>query len=117
MHILLIADGRSPIARRWIQGMLALEHRVSLVSSYPCSAVPGVAAQYVLPVAFAGLGGSQAGGAAGAAPSGRQLVSRARKAFLAARYWLGPLTLPSYGRKLRKILAETTPDLIHALRI
>lgn len=117
MHILLIADGRSPIARRWIQGGLALNHRITLVSSYPCPAVPGVQAQYVLPVAFAGMGGSQAGGRAGAASTGRKLVSRARKVFLGGRYYLGPLTLPAYGRMLKKILAETQPDLIHALRI
>jgi hypothetical protein len=57
MHLLLVADGRSPITRRWIQGLLALEHRVTLVSSYPCEAVPGLEGQHILPVAFAGMGG------------------------------------------------------------
>jgi len=119
MHILLLADGRSPITRRWIQGLLALEHRVTLVSSYPCQAVPGVVGLHVLPVAFAGMGGSQAGGARPEGqPSGRRrLVSRARKLFLAGRYWLGPLTLPPYARALRKIIADAQPDLLHALRI
>jgi hypothetical protein len=61
MHILLVADGRSPITRRWIQGLLALRYAVTLVSTYPAEVVPGVEAQHVLPVAFAGMGGSQAG--------------------------------------------------------
>ena len=119
MHILLVADGRSPITRRWIQGLLALEYQVSLVSSYPCPAVEGVRSQHVLPVAFASMGGSQAGG--GAAPQSasnrRRLVSRARGLFLVGRYWLGPLTLPRYAPALRKIIASEAPDLIHALRI
>ena len=118
MHILLVADGRSPIAQRWIRGMLALEHRVTLVSTYPCPQIDGVAAQYVLPVAFAEMGGSQAGGRAGGGTAARRwLVSRARKIFLTGRYWLGPLTLPAYARELRKILAAAQPDLVHALRI
>ncbi len=118
MHILLVADGRSPITIRWIQGLLALEHQVTLVSTYPCTAVAGVMAQHVLPVAFGAMGGSQAGGrAAGGAANRRWLVSRARKLFLTGRYWLGPLTLPAYARELRKILAESRPNLVHALRI
>lgn len=116
MHILLVADGRSPITRRWVEGVLALKHEVTLVSSYACPAMPGVRAQYVLPVAFAAWGGSQAAAAASGPPR-RGLVSRARKLFLAGRYWLGPLTLPVYARRLRQILAESAPDLVHALRI
>ena len=122
MHILLVADGRSPITIRWIQGLLALEHQVTLVSTYPCPDVAGVMAQHVLPVAFGAMGGSQAGAlvgtrAASSTSNRRWLVSRARKVFLAGRYWLGPLTLPAYGRALRKILADARPDLVHALRI
>jgi len=119
MHILLVADGRSPITRRWIQGLLALQVQVTLVSTYPAEVVPGVAAQHVLPVAFAGMGGSQAGAGKGpqAAGVGRQWVSRARRLFLAGRYWLGPLTLARYAPALRKLIAQAHPDLVHALRI
>lgn len=119
MHILLVADGRSPITRRWIQGLLALAYQVTLVSTYPSEPVPGVTAQHVLPVAFAGMGGSQAG--AGSAPqaasTARRLVSRARGLFLTGRYWLGPLTLARYAPALRKIIQQAQPDLVHALRI
>ena len=146
MHILLVADGRSPITRRWIQGVLALDHQVTLVTTYPCEAVPGILAQHCLPVAFGGLAGSQAGRGetyrrAGARPAptngmggtpiaparggsragdgdaSQQWISRARRFFLAGRYWLGPLTLGHYARMLHQILTEAQPDLVHALRI
>ena len=65
MEILLVADGRSPTAHRWVMGMVALQHRVTLVSTYPCPPMPEAAATHVLPVAFSAMGGSQAGGAGG----------------------------------------------------
>lgn len=126
MHILLIADGRSPTTRRWIQSVLALQHRVTLVSTYPCQAVPGVAGQHVVPVAFAGMGGNQVGGGGRAQLDARSqpgrsplraLVSSARLLFLAGRYWLGPLTLQRYAPVLERIVAQVKPDLVHALRI
>lgn len=120
MHLLLVADGRSPITRRWIQALLALDHRVTLVSSYPCEVLPRLEAQHVLPVAFAAMGGGQAGRGESTRDRGgsrQRLVGRARRLFLAGRSWLGPLTLPGYGRKLRRIIAQTQPDLIHALRV
>jgi len=118
MHILLVADGRSPITRRWVRATVALQHRVTLVSTFPCGEVEGVSDLHILPVAFAGLGGSQVGvaGASGASVS-RQLVSRFRSAFLSARYLLGPLSLPFYARSFRRLVAESKPDLVHALRI
>jgi glycosyltransferase involved in cell wall biosynthesis len=119
MHILLVADGRSPITLHWIQGLQALQHEITLVSTYPCLPVQGLKGLHVLPVAFAGQGGSQAGAGQGR-PSGggkRALVSRMRGLFQAGRYLLGPLTLPYYARQLERIAAEAKPDLVHALRI
>ena len=118
MHILLVADGRSPITRRWVSALAALQHRVSLISSFPCNEPEGVSALHVMPVAFAGLGGSQIRAARG--PSSRrphQLVSRFRSVFLLGRYYLGPLSLPFYTRRFRRLVAEIKPDLVHALRI
>ena len=37
MKILLIADGRSPITRRWIESMRAANIEVYLASTYPCA--------------------------------------------------------------------------------
>ena len=120
MHILLVADGRSPITRRWIAGLLALQHRVTLVSTYPCPETGEVEATHVLPVAFAGMGGSQAGGSRGPQERlslQRRLVGRARGLLQSARYYLGPLTLRPYARQLEKIVSAVKPDLVHALRI
>jgi glycosyltransferase involved in cell wall biosynthesis len=122
MHILLVADGRSPIARNWIQGLLALQHRLTLVSTYPCEPIAGVEQTHVLPVAFAGWSGSQVRPAAGNSASSsstrlRKMVSGARPAFLSARYMLGPLTVPLRARQYQRLVAATKPDLVHALRI
>ncbi len=124
MHVLLVADGRSPITRRWVRALAGLQHRISLISTFPCDPGAGVAALYIFPVAFAGLGGSQVGSAGGSgsdrsmsAGASRQVVSRFRATFLAGRYYLGPLTLPYYARRFRRLVAELQPDLVHALRI
>jgi glycosyltransferase involved in cell wall biosynthesis len=120
LHILLIADGRSPITRRWIAGLLTLQHQVTLVSTYPCPESGEVLATHILPVAFSAMGGSQAGGTRGpnnGADPSRRLVGRARGLLQSARYYIGPLTLPAYARQLEKIITAVKPDLIHALRI
>ncbi len=120
MHILLVADGRSPITQRWILGLLHLQHRVTLVSTYPCPPLPEAEVTFILPVAFAAMGGSQAGGAAGRQnPPGvaRRLAGRGRAFLQSTRYWLGPLTLPVYARQLEKVIDQVQPDLVHALRI
>ncbi len=119
MHILLVADGRSPITSRWIKGLIKRKHRVILVSSFPCKPVEGVEKTFVLPVAFSSLAGSQAGRKSRAEASGRsqRVIGRFRGGFLLARYTLGPLTLPYYGRKLQNIIDQEKPDLVQALRI
>lgn len=117
MHILLAADGHSPITLRWLENLLALQHRVTLISTYPCDALPVLEAVHILPVAFSGMGGSQVGGRAGSRSSPRSLISRFRAPFLFARYHLGPWTLPVYRRRFRRLVEEIKPDLVHALRI
>lgn len=119
MRVLLVADGRSPITRRWIGGLLSLHHEVTLVSTFPCSPVEGTTATYLLPVAFSGMAGSQAGGTAPEAGTARKrkMVSKARSLFMLGRYILGPLTLPFYAGRFRSLVRKTQPDLVHALRI
>jgi len=124
MHILITADGRSPITKRWIQGLLALQHRVTLVSTFPCEAPAGVSDLFILPVAFNALSGSQALNRSTPATtptkttsSARKTVSKFRDILQGARYWLGPLTLPFYGRRFKKIVEQQKPDVVHALRL
>lgn len=120
MRIVLVADGRSPTTRSWVKRLAALEHEVTLVSTFPCGPVPGAAADICLPVAFAGLAGGGAGssGVAGAKRSpARRVVASFRGLFLAGRYRLGPLTLRYYGPRLRWLVERIQPDMVHALRI
>lgn len=119
MRILLVADGRSPITRRWIESLNALQHRVFLVSTFPCGSLPGVEKVFILPVAFSALGGGQVNN--NDTPAKKSLLRRAvsifRPLFLTGRYWLGPLTLPQHRALFQQIIKECQPDLVHALRI
>lgn len=125
MKILLVADGRSPISRRWMAGLAAMQNEIILVSTFPCTQPAHVREMYVFPVAFSGLAGSQAGrssspsgpGQAAPAPRARTLVGRFRNLLQQVRYTLGPLTLVYYGWRFRRLVRHLQPDLVHALRI
>jgi glycosyltransferase involved in cell wall biosynthesis len=120
MHILLVADGRSPITQRWIQGLRAINYTVSLVSTFPCARLKGVENIYVLPVAFSGMAGSQVRTKQVTETSAHKpggLVARFRPFLLSLRYQIGPWSTRFYQRSFRKIVSEIKPDLVHALRI
>jgi glycosyltransferase involved in cell wall biosynthesis len=119
MNILLVADGRSPITKRWIQSLLALQHCVHLVSTYPCADIPGIESLTVLPVAFGSLAGGQVSSRPGRAPASglRRWLRRFRSLAASGRYLLGPATLLFYGFKIRRLALDLKPDLVHALRI
>jgi len=121
MHILLVADGRSPITARWIQGLLALQHRVTLVSTYPCAPMEDIETTHILPVAFSRMAGSQVTRSAptpAAKPgAARQMKSQVRSALGGVRYVLGPLSLYAHRKPFIKIIEQAKPDLVHALRI
>ncbi len=119
MHILLIADGRSPITRRWIATIRALNHRISLVSSYPCERPTQVEDFYVLPLAFSGLAARQRQSESGTAAEGSRprLVTASKQTFLRLRYLLGPLSVGAAVPRFRRLVASLRADLIHALRV
>lgn len=125
MKILLVADGRSPITRRWIEELLISTHEVSLVSTFPCDQPGGLTYFNVLPICFSKYAGSQVGRGSGentVQSSGlkhqlKGFLKRYRKVFQALRYWIGPPTLWWYRPQLRQIIADLQPDLVHALRI
>jgi hypothetical protein len=121
VHILLVADGRSPTTRRWVSAVRLIVERITLVSTFPCAPVEGVEALYVLPVAFGNLAGSQAGSGAANPPAAnqgpRKIVARFRGLFMTARNLAGPLTIGYYGRKLARMVDNLRPDLVHALRL
>lgn len=123
MKILLIADGRSPITRRWIESMRAVNIEVYLASTYPCARPENIAGFYLMPVAFSNFT-RRSGTAPAASPNmappantKQGLIARFRGRFMQARYILGPLTLPFYGFKLNRVIRKVRPDAVHALRI
>lgn len=115
MRLLMVADGRSPITRNWIKMLQPLGLEITLVSTFPCIEFEGVKATHVLPVAFAGLGGSQAGSSGGRKPGG--LVARFRRLAAEVRHQVGPWTIPSYIPRYLEVIEDVKPDLVHALRI
>lgn len=124
MKIIVVADGRSPTARHWLESLKKLNHQVVLVSSYPCDRMDNLDDFYVLPIAFAKFAASQTSRQSNpASKSGnrkalkRKLIERFRSSFLKLRYFLGPIVIPYYGKQLSKIAARVKPDLVHALRI
>jgi len=121
MHILLVADGRSPIARRWIDTVCALGDRITLLSTFPCNQPEGTDRLIYLPVAFSQLASRQAQTSPGVGKnkSNRRshMLSSSTSSFIQARYLLGPLTVRLAAPRFRKIVQEIQPDIVHALRI
>jgi glycosyltransferase involved in cell wall biosynthesis len=122
-HILLIADGRSVITKRWIDMLHSLDFRVSLVSTYPLSSNPDVEQIFILPVAFSAAG-EESYKSTPINPNNqsrknwkKSLIQHARPIAMKVRYLLGPTTLSKYQKELLAIISETKPDLVHALRI
>ena len=119
MHILLVANGRSPITRRWIQTMLANHCRFSLISTFPCQPIDNVNLAGILPVAFSSLAGSQVESASHQQDENRprSRLAAVRPFLQQLRYFLGPLTLLFYSSRFKKIVRDMKPDIVHALRI
>jgi len=113
MHILITADGRSPIAINWIRMVLDAGHMVTLVTTYPCQKIPGVEHIIPLHVAF----GSLAGGGSSPSSALRRLVRRFRPLFQAARNTFAPLGMERAGRQFSRLVEQVQPDIVHALRI
>jgi glycosyltransferase involved in cell wall biosynthesis len=116
MRLLFVADGRSPTFLSWLRYWVEGGQEVHLVSTFPCEPPPGLASFHILPVAFARLGGSQAGGG-GAAVAGSKLAGRLRSILRPLRYYLGPANLGYFQSKFLSLVKAIQPDLVHAMRI
>jgi hypothetical protein len=117
MRLLLVADGRSPITRRWIKMLQPLGYAIYLASTYPCSSIEGVQEIIEIPLAFAGMAGSQAGSAARKTTRRTRMIARLRAVASDARHWLGPMTVDRKEKNYIELLARVKPHLVHALRI
>jgi glycosyltransferase involved in cell wall biosynthesis len=122
MRILLVADGRSPTARRWIAGLVALEYEVHLVSTFPCEPVPGLTGQDLIAAAFSRFAAQRKESGPARVRGGDArlllaLIKRFRSVFMTGRYWAGPLSVRLEHGHFARIAAAVKPDLVHALRI
>lgn len=116
MKILFIADGRSPIALNWMRYWTQQpDNEITLLSTFPASADLPLTRLEFLPVAFSQAKSPSSASTRQTHPSIWGAASLPLR--LAARHWLGPLTLPKAAARLNEIIRETQPDLIHAMRI
>jgi len=118
VRLLFIADGRSPIARSWIDYFIDRGDEVHLLTTSSISNGQGFASVENVSVAFSASSPARAlasvvpdGGMASHAGSGRMRLRSA------ARHWFGPLTVAGAARRAREVIERTRPDLVHALRI
>ncbi len=106
MRLAFVADGRSPIARSWVEYFLRGGDRVHLISTRSCPGMDGLASLEIVPL-WPRAGGGGAGGR-------RQ---RNIDALTALRHWFGPLFVARRASMLRAILRELGPDVVHAMRL
>ena len=114
MKLLFVADGRSPISRSWIAYWIQRGDEVHLASTFLCDSIPGLASLEVAPVAFSGRA-AQPGRSDWQSDLHRN--SRFLQLRTRLRHWLGPLTIPRAAQRLRGIVEQVQPDIVHALRI
>jgi hypothetical protein len=118
VRLLFVADGRSPIALNWIDYFLQQDEEVHLVSTFPCVADPRLASFTFIPVAFSELKKSPSQRAAGVSRPVKSLWGApAVRLRTLARQWLGPLTMSRAAQRLRTVIDQLQPDLVHAMRI
>ncbi len=109
MRLLFVADGRSPIAQNWVRYFAEGPADVYLASTFACKLDFPVKGIEIVPVAFSGAARAREQTAAGSA---RAIGLRS-----AIRHWLGPLTIHRASGRLRRVIGEIRPDLVHAMRI
>lgn len=109
MRLLFIVDARSPIANGWIS-LFEGSHEIHVVSTFPVEHVPYETAS--LQNAAVGFPVAQRPGA----------VTRRRggsiwRLYTDLRFRFGALDVLRHRRRVRTIVAQIQPDLVHAMRI
>lgn len=117
MRILFVADGRSPIALNWIEHFISRGDEVHLVSTFPGAPKTDLASQNFVSIGFSQ---AKAHPSVGSQPALRlSWLNRAGGIRLrtALRQWIAPLDLPKPAQKLKALIVQIKPDLVHAMRI
>lgn len=115
MRIAFVADGRSPIALRWLESVKALGHEVVLITSYPCKKPPMVDEFHFLPIGMSNIAAQ--GKKQASTGWKKQLLRTFRGFFQNIRYFFGPSTVQSQRKNYLDLIYRIKPDLVHALRI
>src|ERR1044072_2000397 len=122
LRICFLVDARSPIACNWISYFIERSADAHVISSYPC--LPGTlegATIYEAPVALSSF--SRASQSAKASnPSRASMLSRLKgsavtRLSLAAQHFVLPFGLYRQVQKVRRLIEQISPDLVHAIRI
>ena len=106
MRLAFVADGRSPIARSWIEHFVRGGHTVHLISTRSCAGMDGLASLEIVPL------GPRPAGAQGERRSQRNLAL-----LTALRHWFGPWYVARRASMLRGILRQLGADVVHAMRL
>lgn len=110
MKILFIADGRSPTAINWIRHFIERGDEVTLVSSAYSPPIHGLKAMHIVPL---GLSGAEKFTSAKSYLRAPILVG----VRTLVKQLLGPITVRKHAAQIRRIINDTQPDLVHAMRI
>src|SRR5882762_5326031 len=121
IRVCFFVDARSPIACGWIKSVAAAGVEAHVISTFPADSTGlPVRSFHVVPVAFSGLAQGRTEEGSGRAPRLGGVRLRGSWASLAlntVRRWVGPLDVFRHVRRVRRILDEIRPDLVHAMRI
>lgn len=117
MNLLFVIDARSPIALNWIDFFLKSEHKVHVVSTYPCDPIPGAASLKILPIGFSQLASAQIGKEEKSKRKNYRSRFGSTKFRTALRQRIAPLTIMRASKQLKEEIARINPDLVHAMRI
>lgn len=110
-RMLFIADGRSPIARGWIEPLIERGHEIHMASTFPTEPISGLKTFHTVNVGFSNVGRRKGGEIR--PPGGAGGIGL--RTFI--KHWFGPLTVRPAARQLRRVLEEINVDLVHALRV
>ena len=110
MRLLFVTDARSPISQNWIRFFAERGDEIFIASTFDISELdfPHELLEFT-PVAFSAAKKRTSRPGSG---SSRTLGLRTL-----LRQWVGPLTIPFSSGKLRSLIKEVQPDIVHAMRV
>jgi len=124
MHICYIADARSPIAKSWISYFVPRNHRVTIVSSYPCDheEMPGTRV-FEFPFALSSFSRQcHIDNDSHGSSVIRRVLSNLRGGRIQAashylRTWVAAFNVRRRAKVLTALIEDLQPDIVHAMRL